>query len=134
MHFSEARTMPNALRVLKCRVLATAKVGQRQLQARGRIRYIHPYWLTVVSQAKDGSHVVIKAFARPGWSFWVYVNRTRKAKAVTHKNGWVTISLPTARPGDLVWLAGINHHYYSHVITLGRTPGSAKVEKDNPHR
>ena len=50
------------------------------------------------------------------------------------RNGWVRISLPTARPGDLIWLAGINHHYYSHVITLGKTPRDAKVEEDHPGR
>jgi uncharacterized repeat protein (TIGR01451 family)/uncharacterized repeat protein (TIGR02543 family) len=134
MRFSEARDMPNAVRLLTCRVLATAKVGHRKLKAHGRVRFIHPYWLKVAKQAKDGSHVVIRAFARPGWTFSVYDNRTkvvRKAKA--GKNGWVTISLPTARPGDLIWLKGINHHYFSHVVILGRTPGTATVETDEPH-
>jgi len=134
MHFTEARTMPNALRVLTCHVLAKAKVGQRKLQARGRIRFIHPYWLKVLSQAKDGSHVVIDAFARPGWTFYAYVNATRITHAKTGRNGWVKVSLPTARPGDIVWLAGINHHYYSHVITLGRTPGSATVRSEHSNR
>jgi len=134
MHFTEARDMPNKLRLLDCRVVAKAKVGHRKLQARGRVRFIHPYWLKVASQAKDGSHVVISVFARPGWTFYAYVNATRIVVGKTHRNGWVKVSLPTARPGDLVWLAGINHHFFSHVITLGRTPRSAKVNPDHPNR
>jgi len=77
---------------------------------------------------------VISVFARPGWTFYAYVNATRTVVGKTHRNGWVKVSLPTARPGDLVWLAGINHHFFSHVITLGRTPRSAKVKPDHPNR
>ena len=133
MRFTEARDMPNALRVLKCRVFAKATMGHRKVYGRGRIRFIHPYWLNVASQSADGRHVVINAFARPGWTFYAYVNSKRIVKAKTHKNGWVRISLPTAGPGDLVWLSGINRHLFSHVLTLGRTPGTAKVEPDRPH-
>jgi hypothetical protein len=132
--FSEGRDMPNPLRVLQCRVTAKASYQHRKLNAKGRLRFIHPYWLKVASQSRDGSHVVIDVFARPGWKFYAYVNNTRVAKGKTHKNGWVHVSLPTARPGDFIWLAGINHHAFSHVLTLGRTPGAAYVHPDHKSR
>jgi uncharacterized repeat protein (TIGR02543 family) len=134
VRFHDGRDMPNSVRLLSCRVIAKTTVNHHKLKAHGRVRFIHPYWLKVLSQSKDGRHVVIDAFARPGWTFYAYVNATRIKKGKTHKNGWVKISLPTARPGDLIWLAGINHHYYSHVVTLGKTPKTAKVNPDHSKR
>jgi uncharacterized repeat protein (TIGR01451 family) len=132
LHFTEARTMPNALRLLTCRVLGTGTWKHHKLKAHGRLRFIHPYWLRVASQDKNGGHVVIDVFSRPGWSFYVNVNRTKVTKTeTTHKNGWVRVAVPTAGPGDLVWLTGVNHPYFSHVIILGRTPGTATVEQDH---
>jgi hypothetical protein len=127
VRFTEGRRMPNAVRILNCSVAARATVAGRTARDTGVVHFIHPYWLKVASQAADGSHVVIAAFARPGAVLDVHVNGRFVARARTGKSGWVNVPLAGARPGDLVELAGIGDHEFSHAIVLGPTPSLALV-------
>ena len=119
--------MVNALRLLKCVVTARATIAGRQTHATGSLRFIHPYWLKLASQDPDGTHVVIAAFGRPGYVFDVQVNGRVVARATLGKSSWAKISLPTARPGDIIELAGVGVHEFSHAIWLSMTPGRAVV-------
>jgi hypothetical protein len=127
IHFTEARHMHNAVRILNCTVAATATISGHKTQATAAVRFIHPYWLKVASQAADGSHVVIAAFGRPGAVFDVRVNGKVVARARIGKSSWVNVPLPTASPGDLVELRGIGNDHFSHAISLGMTPDSEIV-------
>jgi hypothetical protein len=122
IHFTEARHMHNAVRILNCAVAATATISGHKTQGKTTVRFIHPYWLKVASQAADGSHVVIAAFARPGSRFDVRVNGKVVARAKIGKSSWVNLPLPSARPGDIVELRGVGNDHFSHAISLGMTP------------
>jgi hypothetical protein len=81
----------------------------------------------VISQAADGSHVVIAAFARPGSTIDVRLNGRFVRRVRVGSTFWADIALPAARPGDVVFLAGVGDHHFSHSITVGRTPGGEVV-------
>jgi uncharacterized repeat protein (TIGR01451 family) len=120
--FTEARHMVNAVRLLDCTASATATIAGYEARGSAHVRFIHPYWLKVLSEHADGSHVVIAAFARPGAFFDVCVNAKVIRRVTVGASFWVDIPLPTARPGDIVELDGIGNHRFSHAISLGLTP------------
>ena len=125
--FTEAREMVNAVRILSCTVTAAATIAGHTVVARASVRFIHPYWLKVVSQEPGGSEPVISAFGRPGSLLDVRVNGRVVERARIGATGWVNVPLPRARPGDVVDLKGVAGRHYSHAITVGKTPASQVV-------